>query len=116
MGKQVEFKLKEINTKESIDKTTEEEEEMKSFKYTNELNGIEIRVKGVENANALKLPTESLNDSILVEFGPKQVQQKIDDDSKIFGDDTSDEDAKDEESTAREDLESKKKKRRKRKN
>lgn len=77
MGKQVEFELKEINTKESISKQTDEEEEVKSFKYTNDLHGVELKVKGEENADKLGLPTITLNDSILIEFGPKQIQQKI---------------------------------------
>ena len=77
MGKQITFKLKEINTKETINTKTEEDEEKKSFKYVDTLCEITISVKGEENASKLGLPTESLDDSILVEFGPKQIQSKI---------------------------------------
>jgi len=75
MGKQVEFKLKEINTKESMKDGIEDE--TRSFKYTNDLHGVELKVKGEANADNLGLPTITLDDSILLEFGPKQVQQKI---------------------------------------
>jgi hypothetical protein len=77
MGKQITFKLKEINTKETINTKTEEDEEKKSFKYEDTLCNVEIKVKGEENASNLGLPTRSLDDSILVEFGPKQIQSKI---------------------------------------
>jgi len=77
MGKQITFKLKEINTKETINTKTEEDEEKKSFKYEDSLCNVEIRVKGEENASNLGLPIDSLDDSILVEFGPKQIQSKI---------------------------------------
>jgi len=84
MGKQIDFKLKEINTKESINSKTDEDETVKSFKYTNDLAGIEIKVKGEQNADAMGMPTMTLDDSILVEFGPKQVQRKIlDDDTEL---------------------------------
>jgi len=77
MGKQINFKLKEINTKETINTKTEEDEEKKSFKYVDTLCNIVISVKGEENASNLGLPIGSLDDSILVEFGPKQIQSKI---------------------------------------
>ena len=77
MGKQIEFELKEINTKESIKDGVDDE--TRSFKYTNDLHGVELRVKGEDNADKLGLPTMTLEDSILIEFGPKQIQQKITD-------------------------------------
>jgi hypothetical protein len=78
MGKQIEFKLKEINTKESIKDGIDDE--TRSFKYSNDLHGVELKVKGEQNADALGLPTDTLDDSILIEFGPKQIQQKLEDD------------------------------------
>ena len=78
MGKQIEFKLKEINTKESIKDGIDDE--TRSFKYANDLHGVELKVKGEQNADQLGLPTDTLDDSILIEFGPKQIQQKLEDD------------------------------------
>jgi len=78
MGKQIEFELKEINTKEAMKDGVENES--KSYKYTNEMYDVEIKVKGAMNAGQLGLPTNTLDDSILVEFGPKQIQAKLEDD------------------------------------
>lgn len=78
MGKQIEFKLKEINTKESIKDGVDDE--TRSFKYANDLHGVALTVKGEQNADALGLPTMTLDDSILIEFGPKQIQQKLEED------------------------------------
>jgi hypothetical protein len=78
MGKQIEFELKEIDTKETIKDGAETE--IKSYKYTNDLYDVDIKVKGTENADNLGLPTMTLDDSILVEFGVKNQQQKLEDD------------------------------------
>ena len=78
MGKQIEFELKEINTKEAIKDGVENES--KSYKYANETYDVELKVKGTMNANQLGLPIDTLDDSILIEFGPKQIQQKLEDD------------------------------------
>lgn len=83
MGKQIEFKLKEINTKESMKDGIDDE--TKSFKYSNEIHGVELKVKGEENADNLGLPTMTLDDSILIEFGPKQIQAKLQDDLQAIG-------------------------------
>lgn len=81
MGKQIKFELKEINTKECIKDGIDDE--TRSYKYEDTLGDTEIKVKGEANANNLGLPTITLGDSILIEFGPKQMQQKLEGDLGI---------------------------------
>jgi len=83
MGKQIKFELKEINTKEKMKDGVEDE--AIAYKYTDALGETEIRVKGEVNARNMGLPITMLGDSILIEFGPKQTQQKLEDDLHDIG-------------------------------
>lgn len=38
---------------------------------------IELKVKDIDLAKQLGLPTESFNDSVIVEFGAKEIQSKL---------------------------------------
>lgn len=76
MSEQKEFKLLEITTKEKADGDTV------SYKYvpTNEddAKDISITVKGESKAEALGMPTDSIGDTINIEFGAAIKQSKLD--------------------------------------
>ena len=84
MGKNIEFKLKNIRNTKKLNKQGVKET-IEVFQYHSQYHDAVLTVKGRFEATNLGLPTNDLNDMVLVEIGSKNTQERLVDDLHDVG-------------------------------
>ena len=84
MGKNIEFKLKNIRNTKKLNKQGVKET-IEVFQYHSQYHDAVLTVKGRFEATNLGLPTNDLNDMVLVEIGAKNTQKRLVDDLHDVG-------------------------------